>query len=398
MITKVTPTIVYTGVDDTTIQLFESQYPVAHGMSYNSYVILDEKVAILDTVDARMASQWLENVKEALDGRTPDYLIVHHLEPDHSAEIVTIMGMYPNMKIVLSRAALKMLPQFCDGESYDGRTVMVGDGESLELGRHTLRFFTAPMIHWPEVIMTYDEYTSTLFSADAFGRFGAVGPDLFNTDDWEEGARSYYYNIVGKYGPQVQSLLKKIADLKLSRICSLHGPVLGGDVDRYISKYDSWSRYLPEVNGVFIPYGSIYGGTEQAAMMLAKLLIKKGVTDVKTFDLTREPAYHAVADAFRYKVMVVAGASYDADLFPPVFDFIHKLSLKNYNGRYVGLIENGSWAPTAAKVMKSQFVAMRSIKLLDPVVTIKSRPNESDLPSLDALADSVAAALTDSDS
>lgn len=393
MITNVTHSIVYTGVDDTSVRMFENQYAVPDGMSYNSYVILDDKIAVLDTVDARMASQWLENIKEALDGREPDYLVVHHMEPDHSGEIMTVMNLYPRMKIVASRAAAKMLPSFCGGDSYIDRLIMVGDGSTLSLGHHTLRFFNAPMIHWPEVIMSYEEVTGTLFSADAFGRFGAVGPDLFNTDDWETGARRYYYNIVGKYGAQVQSLLKKIAGLSITRICSLHGPVLSGDVDRFIKKYDCWSRYQPEVNGVFIPYGSIYGGTEQAAMALARLLMEKGVADVKILDLTREPAYHAVADAFRYKVMVVAGASYDADLFPPVYDFLHKLSLKNYNQRNVGLIENGSWAPTAAKVMKSQFVAMRSITMLEPIVTIKSRLSEADLPALDALSEAVISAL-----
>lgn len=393
MITKVTPSIAYAGVDDTSIQLFENQYAVPDGMSYNSYVILDDKIAILDTVDARMASQWLENITTALDGRTPDYLVVHHMEPDHSGEIITIMNLYPDLKIVASRAAVKMLPCFCGGEDYAARVVMVGDGSTLTLGRHTLRFFNASMIHWPEVIMSYEETTGTLFSADAFGRFGAVGPDLFKTDDWETDARRYYYNIVGKYGAQVQSLLKKIAGLSITRVCSLHGPVLSGDLSRFMEKYDCWSRYQPEVDGVFIPYGSIYGGTEQAAMALAKILVEKGIENVETFDLARGAAYHAVADAFRFKVMVVAGASYDADLFPPVYDFLHKLSLKNYNQRSVGLIENGSWAPTAAKVMKSQLIAMRSITLLEPVVTVRSRLADADIPALEALADSVISAL-----
>lgn len=393
MITKITPSIVYAGVDDTSIQLFENQYAVPDGMSYNSYVILDDKVAILDTVDARMASSWLENVKEALEGRSPDYLIVHHMEPDHSGGIATIMNLYPGLKIVASRAALKMLPFFCGGVDYADRAVMVGDGSTLALGRHTLRFFSAPMIHWPEVIMSYEEVTGSLFSADAFGRFGTVGADLFKADDWEVDARRYYYNIVGKYGVQVQSLLKKIADLPITRVCPLHGQVLSGDLSRFIEKYDCWSSYRPEIDGVFIPYGSIYGGTEQAAMTLAKILVEKGVENVETFDLARGLAYHAVAEAFRFKVMVVAGASYDADLFPPVYDFLHKLSLKNYNQRSVGLIENGSWSPTAAKVMKSQLVAMRSISMLEPVVTVKSRLSDTDLLALETLADAAIAAI-----
>lgn len=386
MITNVTSSIIYTGVDDTELDLFESQYPTPDGMAYNSYVIIDKEIAILDTVDSRMSGQWLTNIEQALAGRTPDYLIVRHLEPDHSAEISTIMRRFPSMKIVASKAALRMLPGFCDGETYEGRAIGVGDGSTLQIGEHSLRFITAPMVHWPEVMVTIDEKEKVLFSADAFGRFGTVGPDIFNIAEWTTSARRYYYNIVGKYGQQVQSLLKKLAGTDISTICPLHGPILT-DVSTPINLYDRWSRYEYETNGVFIPYGSIYGGTAQAAQELAKILLDKGIKDVCTLDLTRTPAFHAVAEAFRYRTMVVAGASYDADLFPPVYDFIHKLSLKNYNNRTVGLIENGSWAPTAARIMRGQFTAMRSIDIMEPVVTIKSRMTSADIPALNQLGD-----------
>lgn len=394
MITNVTPSIIYAGVDDTALDLFESQYPTPGGMAYNSYVIIDKEIAILDTVDSRMAGQWLDNIEEALAGRVPDYLIVHHLEPDHSSEITTIMRRFPEMKIVASKAALRMLPGFCDGETYENRSIGVGDGSTLNLGEHTLRFITAPMVHWPEVIVSVDEKEKILFSSDAFGRFDTVGPDIFNADDWADSARRYYYNIIGKYGPQVQSLLKKLAGTDISIICPLHGPVLT-ETATPINLYDKWSKYEYELNGVFIPYGSIYGGTARAAMELAKILLEKGVKDVGTLDLTRTPAFHAVAEAFRYRAMVVAGASYDADLFPPVYDFLHKLGLKNYNNRTVGLIENGSWAPTAARVMKGQLTAMRSVNIIEPTVTIKSRMTAADLQALNQLADAIINQLTD---
>lgn len=394
MITNVTPSIIYAGVDDTALDLFESQYPTPGGMAYNSYVIIDKEIAILDTVDSRMAGQWLDNIEEALAGRVPDYLIVHHLEPDHSSEITTIMRRFPEMKIVASKAALRMLPGFCDGETYENRSIGVGDGSTLNLGEHTLRFITAPMVHWPEVIVSVDEKEKILFPSDAFGRFDTVGPDIFNADDWADSARRYYYNIIGKYGPQVQSLLKKLAGTDISIICPLHGPVLT-DTATPINLYDKWSKYEYELNGVFIPYGSIYGGTARAAMELAKILLEKGVKDVGTLDLTRTPAFHAVAEAFRYRAMVVAGASYDADLFPPVYDFLHKLGLKNYNNRTVGLIENGSWAPTAARVMKGQLTAMRSVNIIEPAVTIKSRMTAADLQALNQLADAIINQLTD---
>lgn len=392
MIANVTSSIIYTGVDDTTLDLFESQYPTPDGMAYNSYVITDKETAILDTADSHAGRQWIDNIEEALAGRTPSYLIVHHLEPDHSAEISMIMRRFPNMKIVASKTALKMLPGFCDGESYEGRAIEVGDGSTLELGEHTLRFVTAPMVHWPEVIMSIDSKDKVLFSADAFGRFGIVGPDIFDANDWETSARRYYYNIIGKYGAQVQSLLKKLAAHDISTICPLHGPVLT-DVTAPVDRYERWSRYEYEINGVFIPYGAIYGGTAQAARELAKLLAHKGIRDVATFDLTRNPAFHAVAEAFRYRMMVIAGASYDADLFPPVYEFLHKLGLKNYNNRTVGLIENGSWAPTAARIMRSQLTAMKNIDIIDPIVTIRSRMSSTDIPTLNRLADAIAEKL-----
>ena len=379
---EITPSIKYVGVDDLDIDLFESQYVVPEGMSYNSYIILDEKVAIMDTVDARKGAEWWANVETVLGNRVPDYLVVQHLEPDHAALIHEVLGRYPQVKVVATAKAVQMMPQFFDSVDFEGRTVAVKEGDMLSLGSHTLQFFVAPMVHWPEVMVSYEQSEKVLFAADAFGKFGA----LCNEGSWDCEARRYYINICGKYGAQVQTLLKKAATLDIAMICPLHGPVLTENLSHYIGLYDIWSKYEPETEGVLVAYASIHGGTATAANRLADILREKGAPKVVVTDLSRCDMAEAVEDAFRYSHMVVCAASYDADVFPPMHDFLHHLKLKNYQNRRVAIVENGSWAPTAGRVMRAMLEGMKNIAIVETMVTIRSRMKESDLPAMEQLA------------
>ena len=379
---EVTPSIKYVGVDDLDIDLFESQYVVPDGMSYNSYVILDEKVAIMDTVDARKGAEWWANVESVLGGRTPDYLVVQHLEPDHAALIHEVLERYPQVKVVATAKAVQMMPQFFENVDFEGRTVAVKEGDTLSLGSHTLQFFVAPMVHWPEVMVSYEQSEKVLFAADAFGKFGA----LCNGGAWDCEARRYFINICGKYGAQVQTLLKKAATLDIKTICPLHGPVLTENLGHYIGLYDIWSKYEPEDEGVLVAYASIHGGTAVAANRLADILRAMGAPKVVVADLSRCDMAEAVEDAFRYSHMVVCAASYDADVFPPMHDFLHHLKLKNYQNRKVAIVENGSWAPTAGRVMRAMLEGMKNVGIVEPMVTIRSRMKESDLPAMQQLA------------
>ena len=379
---EITSTIKYVGVDDLDIDLFESQYVVPEGMAYNSYIILDEKVAIMDTVDARKGAEWWANVEHVLGGRTPDYLVVQHLEPDHAALIHEVLDRYPQTKIVATAKAVQMMPQFFDSVDFEGRTIAVKEGDTLSLGSHTLQFFVAPMVHWPEVMVSYEQSEKVLFAADAFGKFGA----LCNEGSWDCEARRYFINICGKYGAQVQALLKKAATLDIAMICPLHGPVLTENLSHYIGLYDIWSKYEPETEGVLVAYASIHGGTAAAADRLAQILREKGAPKVVVADLSRCDMAKAVEDAFRYSQMVVCAASYDADVFPPMHDFLHHLKLKNYQNRRVAIVENGSWAPTAGRVMRSMLEGMKNIAIVDTMVTIRSRMKEGDLPAMEQLA------------
>ena len=379
---EITKSIKYVGVDDLDIDLFESQYVVPEGMAYNSYVILDEKVAIMDTVDARKGAEWWANVEAVLGARTPDYLVVQHLEPDHAALVHEVLEKYPQIKVVATAKAVQMMPQFFDKVDFEGRTIAVKEGDTLSLGCHTLQFFVAPMVHWPEVMVSYEQSEKVLFAADAFGKFGA----LCNEGSWDCEARRYYINICGKYGAQVQALLKKAATLDIRIICPLHGPVLTENLAHYIGLYDTWSRYEAETEGVFVAYASIHGGTAAAANRLADILREKGAPKVVVSDLSRCDMAEAVEDAFRYSKMVVCAASYDADVFPPMHDFLHHLKLKNFQNRKVAIVENGSWAPTAGRVMRAMLEGMKNIAIVEPVVTIRSRMKECDIPAMEQLA------------
>ena len=387
MISNVTETIKYIGVDDTTIDLFESQYIVPNGISYNSYLIIDEKIAIMDTVDLRKGEEWFANLEEALEGRTPDYLVVQHMEPDHAGNIANLLAKYPAIKIVASAKAIQMMPQFFEDTCFEGKTIAVKEGETLNLGVHTLQFFMAPMVHWPEVMVTYDQADKVLFTADGFGKFGA----LAHEEDWACEARRYYFNICGKYGAQVQALLKKAATLDIACICPLHGPILKENLGYYIGLYDTWSKYEVETEGIFIAYASIHGGTKKVAEKLAEILREKGAPKVSIADLCRDDMAEAVEDAFRMSKLVVAAASYDADVFPPMHDFLHHLKLKAYQKRRVGIIENGSWAPCAGRVMKGMLETMKEIEIVEPMVTIRSAMKQGDIPALEALADAMLA-------
>lgn len=386
MASEVTSAIKYIGTYDADLDLFESQYPVPEGITYNSYLIVDDKIAIMDSVDHRKTQQWKEALIAGLDGRKPDYLVVQHMEPDHSASIAEALALFPDIKIVASNKAIQMLPQFFEGIDFTGRTIAVKEGDTLDLGHHTLQFIMAPMVHWPEVIMTYDMTDKVLFSADAFGTFGAATI----AEDWAFEGRRYYINICGKYGPQVQSLLKKAAKLEINHICSLHGPILNSDIDKYIRLYDIWSKYEPEVaDGILIAHASIYGGTAQCAERLAEMLREKGKT-VFVADLCRGDISQAVAQAFRMGNLVVASATYDAGVFPPMVKFLHHITVKGYKNRRVGIIENGSWAPMAGKLMKNALAELKGVEIIEPTVSIKSRMNHNDLPALQALADALA--------
>lgn len=378
----ISDSIKYIGVDDTTLDLFESQYIVPNGVSYNSYVILDEKVAVMDTVDARKTDEWFSNLTNTLNGRTVDYIVISHLEPDHAANIQMLAEKYPQATLVLSAKAKAMLPQFFDIADLDSRCMTVAEGEELSLGSHTLKFFMAPMVHWPEVMVEYETTEKVLFSADGFGKFGALSTD----EDWACEARRYYFNIVGKYGAPVQALLKKAATLDIQTICPLHGPILKEDLGYYIEKYMTWSSYEPEDEGVLVACASIHGNTKKAAEKMVEILKGKGIKVAFT-DLTRDDMAEAIEDAFRYSKLVIAAASYDGGVFPPMEDFLNRLGHKAYQKRKVGIIENGSWAPVAAKSMKAILDTMKDLTVCDTVVSIKSTMKDADVAAMNALAD-----------
>ena len=381
----ITPNIRYIGVDDTTLDLFEGQYIIPNGISYNSYLILDEKVTIMDTVDARKGKEWWANLEAALEGRTPDYLVVQHMEPDHASLVAEVMQRFPNLQVVATQRALQMIPLFFEGADFSNRSIAVGEGDTLSLGAHTLRFFLAPMVHWPEVMVSLEETEGILFAADAFGKFGA----LCHEEDWACEARRYYFNICGKYGVQVQALLKKLAGASITTICPLHGPILTENLGYYIGLYNTWSKYEPETEGVFIAYASIHGGTAKAAHKLAEILREKGAPKVSIADLSRDDMAEAVEDAFRMSKLIVCASSYDAGLFPPMHEFLHKLLIKNYQNRRVGILENGSWAPTAGKVMRNMLLEMKNLDIVSPMVTIRARMKAEDLPAMEELADAI---------
>lgn len=378
----VTEDIRYIGVNDHDVDLFEGQYTVENGMSYNSYVILDEKVSVMDTVDAHFGVEWLQNLETELNGRRPDYLVVQHMEPDHSANIAVFMETYPEAQIVSSAKAFVMMQQFF-GTDFPERKVVVGEGSTLKLGRHTLTFVTAPMVHWPEVIVTYDSTDKVLFSADGFGKFGALDVE----EDWADEARRYYIGIVGKYGAQVQALLKKAAALDIAIICPLHGPVLNENLGYYLDKYNTWSSYAVEDEGVVIAYTSIYGHTKEAVEELAEKLNQRGCPNVVVADLARCDMAEVVADAFRYSKLVLATTTYNATIFPHMQNFIDHLTARNYQSRTVGMIENGAWAPMAAKVMKKMLETSKNLTYTDTTVTVKCALNDASRAQIDALAD-----------
>lgn len=381
---KISDSVVYIGVNDKTIDLFESQYKVPNGVSYNSYVILDEKVAVMDTVDKRATEQWMENLYQALNGRSVDYLVVSHLEPDHASNVQKLAELYPDMKIVGNAKIFSMLPQFFTMDLSD-RNVVVKEGDTLSLGSHTLQFFMAPMVHWPEVMVEYEQSEKILFSADGFGKFGALDVE----EDWTDEARRYFINIVGKYGTQVQNLLKKAATLDIQTICPLHGPVLKENLGYYIDKYLTWSSYEPEEEGVVIAYASIHGNTAKAAEKMVEILKEKGAKAVCSFDLARDDMAEAVAEAFRYDKLVLMSPTYDGALFPCMEDFLYHLKVKTYKKRTVGIVENGSWAPMAGKLMKAYLEAMKDVQICEPVVSIKSVMKEADEKNLEALAEAL---------
>lgn len=381
---NISDAIKYIGVDDKDIDLFESQYIVPNGISYNSYVILDEKICVLDTVDKRKTDEWFANLENVLDGKAPDYLVINHLEPDHASNIKALADKYPDMKLVGNAKTFNMLPQFFDIDLTD-RTVTVKEGDTLSLGEHTLSFYMAPMVHWPEVMVTYESKEKVLFSADGFGKFGALDTD----EDWACEARRYYFNICGKYGVQVQALLKKAAKLDIEKICPLHGPILTENLGYYINLYDIWSKYEPEVDGIFIAYCSIHGNTEKAALKLYDILKEKTNKKIAISDLSRSDMAENIEDAFKYSTLVVAAPSYDGGVFPIMNDFLHHLKIKGYKNRKVAMIENGSWAPCAIKAMQPYFEEMKGIEVSDAKVTIRSTMTAENEAQLVALAESV---------
>ena len=381
--TIISNAIKYIGTDDTTLDLFESQYIIPNGVSYNSYVILDEKTAVMDTVDARKTDVWFANLEQALAGRDVDYLVVSHLEPDHSSNIKRFADKYPSAKLVLSAKAKAMLPQFFDIDNLDERSIAVKEGDTLDLGTHKLTFIMAPMVHWPEVMVEYESTEKILFSADGFGKFGALCHD----EDWACEARRYYFNIVGKYGAPVQTLLKKAATLDIQMICPLHGPILKENLGYYIDKYNTWSSYQPEDEGVLVACASIHGNTKAAAEKMVEILKEKGAAKVAFTDLSRDDMAEAIEDAFRYSKLLLAAASYDAGVFPPMEDFLNRLSHKAFQNRKVAIIENGSWAPTAARTMKSMLDGMKNVTVCENTVTILSTMKEKDAAAMEQLAD-----------
>lgn len=386
MNTTVTDSVIYVGADDTTLDLFESQYVVPEGVSYNYYVILDDEITIMDTVDKRATEEWFANVEKVLGDKTPSYLVVSHLEPDHAANIQKAAEKYPDMKIIGNAKTFSMMPQFFEMDLTD-RSVVVKEGDTISIGTHTLQFFMAPMVHWPEVMVTYEQSEKILFSADGFGKFGALS--LTENEDWACEARRYYINIVGKYGAQVQALLKKAATLDIAMICPLHGPILKENLGYYIDKYNIWSSYEPEDKGVLVAYASIHGNTAEAAKKLGTILEQKGAEKVIVSDLSREDMAEIIEDAFRYDKIIVAAATYDGGLFPVMEDFLNHLKSKNYQKRIVGIMENGSWAPMAGKQMRAVFEGMKEITICDQVVTIKSTMKDSTIADMEKLADEI---------
>ncbi len=383
---KISDSIKYIGVDDKDIDLFESQYVVPNGIAYNSYVILDSKIAVMDTVDKRKTKEWLQNLEDVLNGKKPDYLVVSHLEPDHASNVKLLAEKYPEMKLVGNVKTFNMMPQFFDFDLTD-RTVTVKEGDVLDLGEHKLSFYMAPMVHWPEVMVSYESNEKVLFSADGFGKFGALDTD----EDWACEARRYYFNICGKYGVQVQNLLKKAATLDIKTICPLHGPILKENLSYYINLYDIWSKYESEDDGVFIAYASIHGNTKAAAEKLYEILKSKTDLKISIADLSRSDMAEDIEDAFRYSRLVVAAPTYDGGIFPIANDFLHHLEIKAYKNKKVALIENGSWAPMAGKVMKAYFEKMKNIELVPTTVTIKSALKEENIAQLEQLADEILA-------
>ncbi|MFI3240435.1 MAG: MBL fold metallo-hydrolase [Bacteroidales bacterium] len=382
---NISDSVFYIGVDDNDLDLFESQYIVPKGISYNSYVIVDDKIAIFDTVDKRKMDEWVTNLQAALAGRTPDYLVITHMEPDHSAGIAKVLELFPTIQLVGNTKTFSMLPQFMDIEDLANKSYLVKENDILSLGKHSLKFIMAPMIHWPEVMMAYETETKTLFSADAFGKFGTVA----NGGGWACEARRYYYNIVGKYGISVQNLLKKLTNTEIENIAPLHGPVLLGDSAYYLDMYDKWSRYQAEEDSILICYASIHGNTAEVAKELVKVLASKGKENVEICDLSRDDMAQAVEDAFYSETLVLAASSYDGSVFPAMEHYLHHLKAKNFQNRKVAIIENGSWAPSAAKTMKGLLETMKGITIIDPVITIRSTYKASDEAMLNQLADNL---------
>ena len=382
---RISDDILYIGVDDGDLDLFESQYEVPNGVSYNSYLIIDDKIAVMDTADTKVSEKWLSNLEKALGGRKPDYLVISHLEPDHAGNIRAAAEKYPEMKLVLNSKSAAMIVQFFEID-IEKRGIIVKEGEELNLGRHTLKFIMAPMVHWPEVMVEYEKNRKKyFFSADGFGKFGTLDTD----EEWDCEARRYYFNIVGKYGAQVQALLKKAAALDIKMICPLHGPILKENLGHYIERYSVWSSYEPEEEGVFVAYASIHGNTAAAALKMAEILKAKGAKKIEVMDLAREDMAEAVENAFRYSSMILAAASYDAGVFPCMEDFLHHLKSKNYQNRKIGIIENGSWAPSAAKTIRGILDGMKNIRIAEPAVTIKSVMKDADIPKMEELAEAV---------
>ena len=377
--------IIYIGADDKEIDLFENQYNVPNGISYNSYLIKDEKIAVMDTIDKRKTKEWINNLENALDGKSPDYLVISHLEPDHAYNIEYLSKKYPEMKLVGNDKTFAFIPQFFNIPNLEERKVLVKEGDTLSLGKHTLKFFMAPMVHWPEVMVEYEEYEKILFSADAFGKFGSLDTD----EPWDDEARRYYINIVGKYGLQVQTLLKKASTLDIKTICPLHGPILKDNLEYYINKYDVWSSYKPEEDGIFIACSSIHGNTFEACKILKDILEKNGAKKVVLSDLSRTDMAESVANAFKYSKIIFASSSYNFGVFTPMKHLLMHLQERNFQNRTVGIIENGTWAPTAGKCMQDILVAMKNINIIDPIITIRSRLNEESKLKLEELSKNI---------
>ena len=380
---EISEKIQYIGVDDTTLDLFESQYVIPDGVSYNSYVILDEKVAVIDTADERMEKEWLENLNRALGGREVDYLIIQHLEPDHAGGILRLMELYPEITLVGNQKTFLFLSQFLKQENF--QKLVVKEKDILCLGEHTLHFYMAAMVHWPEVLVTYESTERILFSADAFGKFGAL--EATEDDDWACEARRYYFNIVGKYGIAVQALLAKVKELKIQMICPAHGPILSQPLDQYVSLYDTWSRYEPETSGVLIAFGSFHGNSKRAAEYLASRLVENGFSEVVLRDMARDDMSEIIEDAFRYDRMILVASSYEGGVFPQVKDFLHRLQSKGYQKRKVAIVENGTWSPSAGRVIREILEGMKAIEIVEPMVTIYSAMNECNMEALNTLAD-----------